>query len=326
VLADAAKAGALLYAFGATLISLEIWVIPAPAFPRRIWWVPVCLVPIVVLLGLIMWRAPHRLPALWWPSIAVVAIGVILFLALVSDDPSASSQLAYCWPVLFASYHLRVGAARLIAALVVAAEITLCVAIDPARVVFEDAVGVSLILIALMVVLVYARERADVAIRALRHDAEHDAVTGLLSRRSFDADIEGFDDATVSLIVVDVDNFKSVNDSFGHSVGDRVLRIVASCLEANDREQDSAYRLGGDELAVLLRGCPGDAALRRAEDIRIAVQGAVPPRVRVTVSLGVANFPEHARHTVELLGIADAAMYAAKRAGRNRVVAAPVAA
>ena len=109
MLADAAKAGALLYAFGATLISLEIWVIPAPAFPQRIWWVPVCLVPTLVLLALIMWRAPHRLPPLWWPFISVLAIGVILFLALVSHDPSASSQLAYCWPVLFASYHLRAG-------------------------------------------------------------------------------------------------------------------------------------------------------------------------------------------------------------------------
>lgn len=326
VLADAAKAGALLYAFGATLISLEIWVIPAPAFPERIWWVPVVLVPILVVLALVMWRAPHLFPVLWWPSIAIIAIGVILFLSLVSHDPSASSQLAFCWPILFASYHLRVGAARLVAALVVAAEITLCVAIDPAPVVVEDAVGVSLILVALMVVLVYARERADVAIQALRHDAEHDAVTGLLSRRSFDAEIEQVTDEIVSLIVVDIDNFKSVNDSLGHSVGDAVLRSVASCLEANGREHDSAYRLGGDELAVLLRGCPSTAALRRAEDIRIAVEGVATPRARVTVSLGVANFPAHARNPVELLSIADAAMYAAKRAGRNRVVAAPIAA
>jgi diguanylate cyclase (GGDEF)-like protein len=273
-----------------------------------------------------MWRVPHRLPVLWWPSIAIVAVGVILFLSLVSNDPSASSQLAFCWPVLFASYHLRVGAARLTAALVVAAEIALCVTIDPESVVVEDAVGVSLILVALMVVLVYARERADIAIRALRHDAEHDAVTGLLSRRSFDADIDRITDEAVSLIVVDIDNFKSVNDSFGHSVGDSVLRIVASCLKANGREQDSAYRLGGDELAVLLRGCPGDAAVRRAEDIRIAVQEAAALRMRVTVSLGVANIPDHARYAVELLGIADAAMYAAKSAGRNRVVAAQIAA
>jgi diguanylate cyclase (GGDEF)-like protein len=177
-----------------------------------------------------------------------------------------------------------------------------------------------------MVVLVYARERADVAIQALRHDAEHDAVTGLLSRRSFDAEIEQVTDEIVSLIVVDIDNFKSVNDSLGHSVGDAVLRSVASCLEANGREHDSAYRLGGDELAVLLRGCPSTAALRRAEDIRIAVEGVATPRARVTVSLGVANFPAHARNPVELLSIADAAMYAAKRAGRNRVVAAPIAA
>ncbi len=325
-LPDAAKAGALLYAFGATLISLEIWVIPAPAFPERIWWVPVVLVPVLVLLALVMWRAPHRLPTVWWPSIAIVATGVILFLALVSHDPSASSQLAFCWPVLFASYHLRPGVARLVAVLVVAAEITLCVTIDPAQVVVEDAVGVSVILVALMVVLSFARERADLAIRTLRHHAEHDAVTGLLSRRSFDADLEQVADQAVSLIVVDIDNFKSVNDSFGHAVGDAVLRVVASCLQAKGRPDDSAYRLGGDELAVLLRGCPREAAVRRAEEIRLAVQAAAALRARVTVSVGVASFPEHADHLLELLGIADAAMYAAKAAGRNKVVAAPLAA
>jgi diguanylate cyclase (GGDEF)-like protein len=177
-----------------------------------------------------------------------------------------------------------------------------------------------------MVVLVHAREQADVAIRALRHDAEHDAVTGLLSRRTFDADLEQIADETISLIVVDIDNFKSVNDSHGHAVGDTVLRSVADCLVANGRQSDSAYRLGGDELAVLLRNCSGDAAVRRAEDIRIAVQGATGQRMPVTVSLGVANFPENARHQLELLETADAAMYEAKAAGRNRVVAARLAA
>ncbi|HEY0869977.1 MAG TPA: GGDEF domain-containing protein, partial [Acidothermaceae bacterium] len=231
--------------------------------------------------------------------------------------------------VLFSAYHLKPVVARLIAVEVVIAETILTVLIDPRGAVIEDLVGVSLILVGIMLTLVKARDRVDHAINSLRYEAEHDAVTGLLSRRAFDADIEQLDaEQPASLILVDIDDFKTVNDTFGHVVGDQTLRIVADALTANSRQGDRAYRLGGDELAVLMSGIVPASALRRAEVIRRAVETAptafVVRRERgaVTVSLGVASLPPHAPRKSELLRAADAAMYQAKSSGRNRVVAA----
>jgi diguanylate cyclase len=201
--------------------------------------------------------------------------------------------------------------------------------IDSPKAVIEDSVGVSLILVGIVLTLATARKRFDEVVRLLRYEAGHDAVTGLLSRRTFDLDIEQLDhDQPVSLILVDIDDFKTVNDTFGHDVGDQTLRIVAEALSANSRQDDRAYRLGGDELAVLLTGTAPETALRRAEVIRRAVETgpmafvARRERGRVTVSLGVASLPPHAPRKSELLRAADAAMYRAKGAGRNRVVAA----
>jgi diguanylate cyclase (GGDEF)-like protein len=260
------------------------------------------------------------------PAVPVV---VILFMALGSHDATASSQLAFSLPVLFAAYHLRPAVAYLIAGEMVIAETILCVLIDSPKAVIEDSVGVSLILVGIMLTLVTARNRFDEAIRSLRYEAQHDAVTGLLSRRTFDFDIQQLDDdEPVSLILVDIDDFKTVNDTFGHDIGDQTLRIVAQALSANSRQNDRAYRLGGDELAVLLTGTVPDTALRRAEVIRRAVETgpmafvARSERGKVTVSLGVASLPPRAPRKSELLRAADAAMYRAKGAGRNRVVAA----
>ncbi len=177
--------------------------------------------------------------------------------------------------MLFAAYHLKPVVARVIAGEVVIAETILCALVDPRNVAVEDAVGVSLILVGITLTLVTARNRFDEAITSLRYDAEHDAVTGLLSRRTFDVDIERLDaEQPVSLILVDIDDFKTVNDTFGHAVGDQTLRIVADALTANSRQGDRAYRLGGDELAVLMSGIVPAGALRRAEVIRRAVETA----------------------------------------------------
>ena len=337
VLADAARAASLLLFVGAVVIALEVSVVPTPNFPPHLHWVPWVVSAGLAVAGFLLWRIPERLPILAWPLVPALPVAVILFMALGSRDATASSQLAFSLPVLFAAYHLKPVVARLIVAEMVIAETILCVMIDPPKSVVEDAVGVSLILVGIMLTLVTARNRFDEAIRLLRYEAEHDAVTGLLSRRAFDIDIEQLDgDEPVSLILVDIDDFKTVNDTFGHDVGDETLRIVATALSANSRHNDRAYRLGGDELAVLLSGTVPETALRRAEVIRLAVESgpmpwshgvpgegvAHPERGRVTVSLGVASLAPHAPRKSELLRAADAAMYRAKGAGRNRVVAA----
>ena len=329
VVADAARSAALLLFVGAAVIMLEASVVPSPNFPHAYHWVPWLVSAAIVATGLLMWRMPERLPTLAWPLVPGIPVILILLMSLGSRDATASSQLAFSLPALFAAYHLKPVVARLIAGELVIAETILCVLIDPPSAVIEDAVGVSLILVGITLTLATARDRFDEAVRLLRYEAEHDAVTGLLSRRTFDLDIELLDDGLpVSLILVDIDDFKTVNDTFGHDIGDQTLRIVADALSANSRQGDRAYRLGGDELAVLLTGAGPETALRRAEVMRRAVETgpmafvARSDRGRVTVSLGVASLPPHAPRRSALLRAADAAMYRAKGAGRNQVVAA----
>ncbi len=329
VLADAARSAALLLFVGAGVIALEASVVPSPNFPHAYGWVPWLVSVVVAATGILMWRMPERLPILAWPLVPGIPVVLILLMSLGSRDATASSQLAFSLPALFAAYHLKPVVARLIAGEMVIAETILCVLIDSPKAVIEDSVGVSLILVGITLTLATARDRFDEAVRLLRYEAEHDAVTGLLSRRTFDLDIEQLDDdQPVSLILVDIDDFKTVNDTFGHDIGDQTLRIVAEALSANSRQHDRAYRLGGDELAVLLTGTAPETALRRAEVIRRAVETgpmafvARSDRGRVTVSLGVASLPAHAPRKSTLLRAADAAMYRAKDAGRNQVVAA----
>ncbi len=129
----------------------------------------------------------------------------------------------------------------------------------------------------------------------------------------------------LSLIMLDIDHFKDINDRFGHLEGDRVIKAVANKSLAGLRDSDTACRWGGEELLLVLRKCNEDNALTLAERIRANIEGgfldAGGERVRVTVSLGIAEL-EDADSGDSLLSRTDRALYAAKRAGRNRAVAA----
>jgi len=127
-------------------------------------------------------------------------------------------------------------------------------------------------------------------------------------------------DAPLSLLVLDVDHFKQVNDTYGHQTGDAVLREVAHALVANTKNFDVAARYGGDEFVVLLPGCSRDDAMRVAQRVRgeIAHQVGEAP---VTISAGVATVPDNAVDAERLMAAADAALYDAKRTGRDRVAA-----
>jgi diguanylate cyclase (GGDEF)-like protein len=165
----------------------------------------------------------------------------------------------------------------------------------------------------------------NLAIAELR--AATDSLTGLPNKRAVTDTLKRmFAEASataapLALLLLDLDHFKQVNDQRGHAVGDQVLASVGAVLRAAIRTGDFAGRNGGEEFAILLPDTGIDEALVLAERVRAAVAEISLPgtNVTVTVSIGVAGFPGHASTADRLERLADAALYTAKRHGRNRV-------
>lgn len=167
----------------------------------------------------------------------------------------------------------------------------------------------------------------------LRLIAHRDQLTGVLTRRGF---IERAEQAfalmqrqrrTGSLVIFDLDHFKSINDRFGHGVGDTVLQRVAHACDAVLRPSDSFGRLGGEEFVILLPETGSTEAFAVAERLRLAISALVfpdTPGLRVTASFGVAPLDSSVTELDGWLEVADTALYAAKKEGRNRsLIATP---
>ena len=153
--------------------------------------------------------------------------------------------------------------------------------------------------------------------------AATDGLTKIANRRTFESTLEReVARATrsaehVSLVMVDIDHFKALNDTHGHQAGDEVLRNVAAALSCECRDFDTPARYGGEEFAIILPGCGPDEAGDIAERLRVAVSAA-PAIVPITASAGVATYPSHAGDADTLVRAADEALYRSKRAGRNQ--------
>jgi diguanylate cyclase (GGDEF)-like protein len=157
-----------------------------------------------------------------------------------------------------------------------------------------------------------------------------DHLTGLANRRRFERQLEREVARTeryghpFCLLLLDLDNFKQVNDTHGHDAGDEALRRVGEAIQSGTRGIDTGARIGGDEFAVILPETPLDRGIEVAERLRSAVGALViKPVGRLSVSLGLAELPACARDRDALRESADAALYEAKRAGRDRVGCAP---
>jgi diguanylate cyclase len=162
----------------------------------------------------------------------------------------------------------------------------------------------------------------------VREAATHDALTGCYNRAAFDEHLAAeharrkLDERPLALVICDIDRFKQVNDTYGHQVGDKVLRAVATVLTSGARPGDFLARYGGEEFVILLPNTALDRAAELAKDLidrvartRFLHQGG---RVRMTVSAGVADFSA-GESPAAVLKRADKALYAAKAAGRNCV-------
>jgi diguanylate cyclase (GGDEF)-like protein len=179
-----------------------------------------------------------------------------------------------------------------------------------------------------------ANEDLGRAVDELERLASTDGLTGVRNHRSFQEAMHNEilrssrTKQPITTLMIDVDHFKAYNDTHGHPAGDRVLIQVTRILQRNLRNTDLIARYGGEEFSVILIDTPVTAGMAVAEKLRNAVhKTAFPgarksqPSGRITISVGLASFPDHATTSAELIGFADKALYAAKHAGRDQVQA-----
>ena len=186
---------------------------------------------------------------------------------------------------------------------------------------FTDAEVALVERFATMAALAYeaARQREH-----LREQAATDGLTGLLNHRGAqerlrrEIEVAATAGLSLSVVVVDLDHFKQINDLHGHAEGDKALAAAAAKLRSVVRDGDAVGRLGGEEFVLVLPGVAGEAAADAAERARAALAEVLVGRRRLECSAGVATFPEDAQEAADLLERADAALYAAKHAGRRQ--------
>ena len=276
----------------------------------------------------------------WMPTMAkvrLVTAVVTAALAATSLDRGYGFAVAGVVAIILTGPYIAIDVRDLLAmnivALLAVAAVMIAVSLDPFEMVGTGifmllAVAVSMLLGR---VLEASHRRAFALDLKLHRDARTDALTGLDNRRSMQErgtlDLKRASRAgvPVSLVLCDIDHFKSINDRHGHEAGDAVLRAVARTLRAALRETDLLSRWGGEEFLVVLADTDARRAAEVAERMRASVEAMPFPAIgeRATISIGISttqDVGEVAAAWERLLGEADARLYRAKSAGRNRVI------
>jgi diguanylate cyclase (GGDEF)-like protein len=167
----------------------------------------------------------------------------------------------------------------------------------------------------------------------LRMEAIRDPLTNLYNRRYMEESLERETqrakrhNASVGIIMVDIDHFKRFNDTYGHEAGDAVLRELGSLFRRHTRSEDIACRYGGEEFLLIMPEAPLKIVEQRAEELRVIVKDLLRIQwqgktLNIKVSIGVAAFPNHGHSVKNIVNAADTALYQAKKSGRNQVVVA----
>ena len=165
----------------------------------------------------------------------------------------------------------------------------------------------------------------------LRNQAIRDGLTGLFNRRYLEETLERElsrgkrQGNPLGVIMLDLDHFKEYNDTYGHNAGDELLCALGQLIQDQVRREDIACRFGGEEFLLIMPGAPLEIALERANELNLSVKQLhknSPALKPITISAGVAIFPDHGGNGKDVIRAADAALYRAKEEGRDRVVVA----
>lgn len=155
----------------------------------------------------------------------------------------------------------------------------------------------------------------------LSYEATTDSLTNTSNRRLLDEVMKEWvaKNKPFTLIAFDIDNFKKVNDTFGHQTGDQVLQFVVKYAQMMIRKNDLLFRYGGEEFVLLIPNVTSTTAYSIAEKIRICLENNISPIGKpITISLGIAEFPLHTKRQDEIFDLADQALYVSKSKGKNR--------
>lgn len=280
----------------------------------------------------ILGRHFHRGAQIAWALSPLAGVVLLTAVNLLTDDASLNAQIYFLFTTLYGAAMLRrPGAIVMLLASLTGLAVVIA-SLEPLRSGLVEFVYVGSALASTTVFLVRSGERTAGLVAELEQLAAIDSLTGLVTRRVLDeaatAALSGAEgDQGTALILIDIDDFKSVNDNHGHPGGDDVLVQLSSLVSRRARGGDVVCRMGGDELALLLPGCPTDVATRRASDIIDDVRAhhfevGDGRRIPVTVSIGLAHAPSDAVDLRSLYASSDAALYRAKDAGRDRLAVA----
>lgn len=254
-------------------------------------------------------------------AFGLIPAGMVFMTSIFQMDGFIASF--WCFPIVLAAYSMLSERLAWFANLVI-----LGIALPMAWLTLESAYALR-VTASLCAVSLFAAIMVNVIDhqhRQLEKQLVLDPLTGLLNRLTFNSSMEqavrlhGRYHQTVSLLAIDIDHFKRLNDSHGHAVGDRVLAMIGRLLRDTLREEDAIFRMGGEEFTVVLKGASESAALETAERLRVALSGtSFNIGDKVTVSIGVAEH-RSGESWESWAKRADDSLYKAKQSGRDRVV------
>jgi len=317
----------LAYLFGTGALLTLVWLVNAGSLGFPAVRLVLAAVASYVVGAILLPAAARSLPL--WAYQLILAAGTAVISAIIygSGETASSYAILYMLVALYAAYFFtRLQAAAQVALIAVAYAAVLVA--EPGEAAVERWLTTIGALCAAAFLVGLLKERLEGLIAKLTDAARTDVLTGLLNRRGFqelfETELERArrSGRPLSLLVGDLDHFKLLNDRFGHSAGDRALEHLAEVLATMKRRIDTPARIGGEEFALIVPESSEHDAYMLAERLRISVREAFEAAEGplVTISFGVASFPNHGATTEALLHSGDQALYAAKELGRDRTV------